>query len=269
MKNIINQALLACSLVLTVSCGSIQDVIGGGDSFPKVDKPSHRKPKPTAKVYKPTGEWIIKSVDDLKPLEKLGAKITEKNSIITVDLKGLIIDGSRQKGSGGQGENQTPLFRAQVPLVMQNGHFQNNKNAATWYKPNGGAIDITLVNIGEDGIATSDGAKNFLVRNCEFIGGKSSQDKLLQLNEADGAKIENNLFYGSITGVRVAKIDYSSRSDRAFCGNNKFIAVDTAWGVAKITLEVERKNSYEKVRIPFKINNGAKIKNADGQVEQN
>lgn len=224
---------------------------------------SFRKPPPSAKIYAPKRDWVIRKESDLDPLVKLGAKVTKEGLVLRVDLKGITIDGKYQKGDGGQSENQTPLFRAKTPLMIENGFFDNPKNAATFYSPNSGVKNITIRNIGEDGVATADGAKNFLVQGCEFSG---AEDKNLQLNEASGARIIGNTFAGGFTGVRVGKISYSAKSDKATCSKNKFISIDTAWNVAKVTLEVVEKNSYENVRLEFKTSPGGKIKNADGKV---
>jgi hypothetical protein len=123
---------------------------------------------------------------------------------------------------------------------------------------------ITVIDIGEDAVATADGAKNFLLQDCEFSG---AADKSIQLNEADGAKVIGNTVYGGITGARIGKYTYSQKSDRAECSRNTFLGVDTAWGVGEVTLVVTGKNKYKNVRIPFKTTGGAKIKNADGNVE--
>lgn len=229
----------------------------------KAVQESLRKPVEGAKVYKPKGEWNIRSTADLAPIKKLGAKTTTKNGVTTVNLNGIILDGSNQKGSGNQSEDQTPIFRARIPLVVENGFINNNKNAATFYKPNSGVRNIVWTRIGEDAVATYDGAKNFFVDGCEFSG---AVDKSIQLNEASGAKVVNNTIVGGITGARIGKIDFSSSKDIAECGGNTFIGVDTAWGVGKVKLVVTEKNKYTKVRLPFSITNGAKIENADGKV---
>lgn len=232
-----------------------------------VPTPQLKKAEPTAKSYKPTNEWPIRSSKDLQPLTKLGAKVKKKGDVTHVNLNGIVIDGIKQKGSGNQSERQTPLFRAYIPLVVENGFFTNNKNAATFYKPNSGIRNITLTKIGEDGVATSDGAKNFRIENCEFSG---AADKSIQLNEADGAIIVNNTIVGGITGARIGKIDFSSSKDVASCANNTFINVDTAWNVGKISLVVknDKPNIYKNVRLPFKVAGGAKIENADGKVSR-
>lgn len=255
MKSILT---LAAACVFLVSCGS-------SGSLPS--KPNYRQPTTAnkKKVYKPQGEWEIRSANDLTPLVKLGASVSEKSGVLIVDLKGITIDGSKQKGDGGQNERQTPLFRARTPLVMKNGFITNNKNAATYYAPNSGVDRITWTNIGEDAVATADGAKNFSVTNCEFLNDKDG-DKSIQLNEADGAVVRNNMVYGGITGARIGKYDYSSKNDSASAGGNKFIGMDTAWNVGEVELVITGKNEYTNVNKPFVATKGAKIKNADGKV---
>lgn len=249
--------LLLFIVILPVGCIST-------DSQTDLAAPSSfREVKKGGKVYKPPGEWEIRSEKDLDPLVKLGAKVTKVGGVVRVNLNGITIDGSKQKGDGGQGERQTPLFRARIPLLVENGFFKKTKNAATFYKPNSGVRNITITDIGEDGVATADGAINFLVQNCEFSG---AYDKSLQLNEAKGAKIVGNTFNGGITGARVGKIDYSSKNDRATCSKNKFVNCETAWHVGKVILEVTGKNSYQNVKIPFITSGGARIKNADGKI---
>lgn len=231
-------------------------------SLPPV--PKHNKP--SGKTYKPKGEWQIRGEKDLEPITKLGAKVSKSGNVLVVDLQGLTLNGANQKGDGGQSENQAPLFRARVPLIVKNGFVKNNKNAATFYAPNSGVEKITWLNVGEDAVATYDGAKNFSVINCEFINNKKG-DKSIQLNEADGALIKGNLVYGGITGARIGKVSYSSSKDLAVCENNEFIGTDTAWNVGKVKLEVKKDNKYTNVRLPFKVTNGGQIKNADGKVE--
>jgi len=229
--------------------------------------PSHRTPEPTARVYKPTGEWVIKDVTDLNVLKnKLGATVYKQGPSYIVNMNGGIIDGIKQPGTGNQDENQTPLLRAKIPLIIKNGFIKNNKDAATFYAADSGVENITWLTVGEDGVSTAEGAKNFRVINCEFINNKKG-DKSIQLNEADGARVERNMVYAGITGARIGKIDYSSTRDKAICSDNTFIGVDTAFNIAKVQLTVERNNSYRNVRIPYKVTKGASVKNADGKVE--
>lgn len=229
--------------------------------------PSHRTPKSSAKVYKPTKEWVIKEVSDLDVLKnKIGATIYKQGPSYVVNMNGGVIDGSKQPGAGNQDENQAPLLRAKIPLIIKNGFIINNKDAATFYEPNSGVENLTWLTVGEDGVSTAEGAKNFRVINCEFINNRKG-DKSIQLNEADGARIERNMIYAGITGVRIGKIAYSETANKAICSNNTFIGVDTAFNIAKVQLTVERPNTYKNVRIPFKITNGSSVKNADGKVE--
>lgn len=252
-----NLLSLAVLPVILVSCI--------GTSQPLPPKPQFREPVAAqkSKIYRPKGEWTIRSEDDVRQLEKLGAKISKKGGTLYVNLNGITLDGKNQRGDGGQGERQTPLFRAYTPLVIENGFIRNNKNAATFYKPNSAMKKVTYDDIGEDAVATADGAKNFLLQDCEFSG---AADKSIQLNEASGAKVIGNTVHGGITGARLGKYDYSSKNDKAECSRNTFIGVDTAWNVGEIQLTVTSKNKYQGVKTPFKATKGAKIKNADGNV---
>lgn len=243
---------VACIFFCFVGCVSTNQ-----PNLKSTNKPVYRKPLKEV-VYKPSGEWEIRKVSDLDKLKKLGAKVSQKGKTIYLDLNGITLDGSKQKGDGGQSEDQTPLFRARVPLVVSNGFVKNNKNAMVFYGSDSKVDKITWLTVGEDAVATADNAKRLTVQNCEFIGGPKN-DKLLQLNEADGARVFDNVFWGAITGVRVGKIDFSRSEDRAFCGQNRFFDVDTAWNVAKVNLVVETPNQYTNVRLPFKTTNGAKI----------
>jgi len=250
-------SLLLASLFL-ISCAGIQ-------KLPPV--PSHRIPDSLARIHRPVGEWEIRGVRDLDSLiRNTGATVATTNGILVVDLKGAIIDGKKQDGDGGQGERQTPLFRARVPFILKNGFIKNNKNAATFYASNSGVKSMTWLNVGEDAVATADNAKNFVVQNCEFLNDKSG-DKSIQLNEADGAEVHNNLVYGGITGVRVGKYDYVTKTDKANGGGNEFVGVDTAWNLGEMILDIQKQNGYKYVDLPFKTTNGGKVLNADGRVK--
>ena len=250
-------SLLLASLFL-ISCAGIQ-------KLPPV--PSHRIPDSLARIHRPVGEWEIRGIRDLDSLiRNTGATVATTNGILVVDLKGAIIDGKKQDGDGGQGERQTPLFRARVPFILKNGFIKNNKNAATFYASNSGVKSMTWLNVGEDAVATADNAKNFVVQNCEFLNDKSG-DKSIQLNEADGAEVHNNLVYGGITGVRIGKYDYVTKTDKANGGGNEFVGVDTAWNLGEMILDIQKQNGYKYVDLPFKTTNGGKVLNADGRVK--
>jgi hypothetical protein len=244
--------------IFNVSCASIQ---------PLAEVPKHRTPQKNAKVFYPK-EWNINSVSDLKNVEKtLNAEITKRDEIVILDLKGGIIDGSKQKGNGGQNENQQPLFRSNIPLIVKNGFVRNNKNAATFNAKDCGVINMTFSDIGEDAVATSRRAENFVVFNCEFLNSRKG-DKSLQLNQADSATIEKNLIFGGITGVRVHESSWATSRSIAYCSENRFVGVDTAWNVSRGTLIVEKKNNYKSVRLPFKVSKNGTIENADGRIEK-
>ena len=243
--------------ILLVSCAS---------TGTNINPPQFNKPTNTNNRYYPSNDWTIRNENDIKPLlNKIkGSRSYTQDGVLIVDLNGGIIDGKKQSGSGNQNENQEPLFRAEIPFALKNGFVMNNKNAATFNAPYSGLKNITFTNIGEDAVATSRKAQNFLIKDCEFIN--PGGDKSIQLNQAKGAEISNKLIYGGITGVRVHESSWAAKDDEAFCSKNKFIGVDTAWNVSKGKLVVSSPNSYTGVRTPFKINKGAEIKNPDGKV---
>jgi hypothetical protein len=228
-------------------------------------KPEHRTPSKSAKVYKPN-TWNINSKDSLDAaVQQLNGKVYIQGDVLVFDMKGGIIDGSKQKGDGSQNENQEPLFRANVPFVLRNGFIRNNKNAATFAESNSGIDSVTFLNVGEDAVATSRGARNFQVTNCEFLNDRNG-DKSVQLNQAAGAVIADNMIFGGITGVRVHESSWSNKDTIAYCEGNTFIGTDTAWNVSKGILQIKGKNEYKHVRIPFKTSKGGSIKNPDGKV---
>lgn len=233
-----------------------------------VSVPSHREPKKNAKIFYPKNSWNINSPESLNEVQKaLNAKVSQKDEILILDLNGGILDGSKQKGDRSQNENQEPLFRANVPFLIKNGFVINNKNAATFEKKNSGIEKVTFLNVGEDAVATSRNAYNFSVKNCEFLN-SSKGDKSVQLNQASYARIYNNLVYGGITGFRVHESSWADQHNVAYCANNRFVGVDTAWNVATGVLLVEGSNKYSNVKLPFKISKGGRITNADGKVEE-
>lgn len=256
----IKTILLNLLCLFIISCASTQV---------STSPPNFKKPSDKASVYYPKNNWTIRDQSDLAPLlDKLkGSKLYTQDGVSIVDLNGGVIDGNKQSGSGGQDENQEPLFRAEMSLALKNGFVRNNKNAATFNAPYSGVKNITFTNIGEDAVATSKKATNFLVDNCEFIN-KKGGDKSIQLNQAKGAQITDNLIYGGITGVRVHESSWTSSKDEAYCGGNLFVGVDTAWNVSKGKLIVTKKNSYNYVRLPFKVSNRGQIVDPDGSVKK-
>lgn len=233
-------------------------------SPPKVDIPNYRKPSSKASTLKLKNDTIISSESKLKELAAKLPKstISKKEGVFVWDLKGGVLDGKNQKGDGSQNEDQEPLFRARISLVVKNGFVKNNKNAAVFYYPNSGIEKLTFTNIGEDAVATAEGAKNFVVKNCEFINDREG-DKSIQLNEGRGAVVEDNLVVSGITGVRVFESSFTPSSATAEAGGNTFVGTDTAFNVAKGTLIIGKQNKYDKVKTPFKTAYGGKIKNAD------
>jgi hypothetical protein len=138
----------------------------------------HRKPASNAAVFYVKNGFSISSEKDLAMAVKglKGSVSYSKGGIYYWDLKGGILDGKNQKGDGGQNENQEPLARVRMPLVIRNGFIRNNKNALTFSKPNAGVEKLTWLNVGEDALATARGAYYFSVRDCEAIN-RSSGDK--------------------------------------------------------------------------------------------
>jgi hypothetical protein len=231
-------------------------------SFGSHSVPAHRMPKSNAKTLYLQNGTTLRKCDDVRDLAKKlpGSKVSEKNSVCIWDLGGGILNGSKQKGNGGQGENQEPLFRASTSLIVQNGFVLNNKNGAGFSKPNSGVRNMTWLNVGEDAVYTSRGAKNFLIENCEFIN-KRGGDKSIQANEAEGLKMFNNLVFSGITCARVgSKAAGNSPSDIAEAGGNRFVGCDTAYNISSITLKIVKKDSYEKVRKKEVLDSGAKIR---------
>lgn len=250
-------------ITLIILCGFLTSC-----ATTNVPVPSHREPKKNAKVFYPKNSWNINSPESLNEVQKaLNAKVSQKDEILILDLNGGILDGSKQKGDRSQNENQEPLFRANVPFFIKNGFVINNKNAATFQSKNSGIEKVTFLNVGEDAVATSRNAYNFSVKNCEFLN-SSKGDKSVQLNQASYARIYNNLIYGGITGFRVHESSWADQHNVAYCANNRFVGVDTAWNVATGVLLVEGKNKYSNVKLPFKISKGGRITNADGKVEE-
>jgi hypothetical protein len=238
------------SVLIIASCSS---------GPPKVSEPSYRKPSSGAKRIYLSNNTNLNSTNDLKSLSAKisGSKVyySSNYKVDILDLGGAILDGSKQKGDGSQNENQEPLFRATHSFILQNGFVQNNKNAAYFYAPNSGVINMTFTKFGEDAVACGKNGTNFLVQNSQFIN-KRSGDKSIQLNQPKGAKINNNLIFSGITGVRLS---FVSSSDSASSSNNKFIGCDTAFNLSKGTL-TSKGDSFEKVRLKYKTDNGASVK---------
>ncbi len=231
-------------------------------SFRFVSVPAHRVPKTGAKtLYLQNGTNLRKCSDVIALAKKLpGSKAYERNSICYWDLGGGILNGSKQRGNGGQDENQEPLFRASTSLVLQNGFVLNNKNGAGFSKPNSGVRNVTWLNVGEDAVYTSKGAHNFLIENCQFIN-KRSGDKSIQANEAKGLKMFNNLVYGGITCARIGSKAAGNRpTDIAEAGGNRFVGCEAAYNISSITLRIVRKDTYEGVDEREVLAEGAKIR---------
>lgn len=222
---------------------------------------TYRKPASNAAVYYVKNNFTLKTESDLKKAVSSlkGSKYSynSKTKVYTWDLRGGILDGKNQRGNGGQDENQEPLFRAQMSLILKNGFIRNNKNAALFFKPRSGVDRITWLNVGEDAVATMRGATDFTAKNCEAIN-SSKGDKSFQFNEGDGLVVENNLIVGGITGMRIGTSGINTPSDMAYVNGNRFYNVDTAHNVESITVKELGPSSYNNVRLQWKLSKGAK-----------
>lgn len=224
--------------------------------------PAHRIPESKANtLYLKNGTIFNNCSDVAKLAENLpGSNVSQNKTVCTWDLGGGILNGSKQKGDGGQSENQEPLFRARTSLILQNGFVLNNKNAAVFYSPNSGVKNVTWLNVGEDAVATAKGAYNFLIENCEFIN-KRGGDKSIQANDSKDLKMFNNLVYGGITCARVGSKSFGNKpSDIAQAGGNRFVGCDTAYNISSITLKIVQKDKYQHVNKTEVLGSGAKIK---------
>lgn len=224
----------------------------------KRDVPDHRKPSSNAKVHTPKNGWSIKRESDIPSGY---GKVSTKSGVIIWDLEGAILDGKNQKGNCDQDEKQEPLFRAQVPFYLKNGFVRDAKNALTFYGPDSGVEKVTWLNICEDAVSTGgDKALNFTLKNNEFIGGDSKNDKAIQLNQAKGAVITGNTIYGVVTGMRLGDNETTQVSDVVKVGNNKFISVRTAYHPSRITVQEISSSDYDGVSQEWHFANGAKKK---------
>jgi len=228
-------------------------------------EPPHvfRSPKSDAAVFYVKNNFTLRTESNLKTaVSRLkGSKYSYNKSkdVYTWDLNGGILDGKNQSGDGGQDEDQEPLIRVRIPLVIKNGFIRNNKDAVYFYVPDSGVERITWLNVGEDAVGTSKGAYNFRAIDCEAINSRRTADKSFQFNEAKGLVVEDNVIKGGITGMRIGDSKINSVSDRAYVRNNKFIDVDTAHNLSSITVEETGPSKYINVRLRWKHSNGSKL----------
>lgn len=227
---------------------------------PSMEVPEHRKPASSASVVYLRDNTTINNESNLAQLrDRLkGSRYfysTSDNRFVW-DLNGGILDGRHQMGDGGQSEDQEPLFRCNIPLLVRNGFIRNNKDAMMFNVPNCGVQNLTWLTVGEDAISTHRNARNFTVRNCEFINHRKG-DKSIQLNNGEGAHLENNMVFSGRTAVRLFS-SINSLNSKATSKNNMFIGNDTAWNIEYGTLTSEN-DKYKKVRLPVKLVNGARI----------
>ena len=254
----INSKFLLLSL-LSVSF----NVFSMGSSMPKQSPvPNHRWPKSGAPtLYLQRGLAPLRSCDNVITLSKKlkGSVVTNVKGFCVWDLKGGILDGKNQKGDQSQNEYQEQLLSDRTPLNIKNGFVTNNKDAMNFTAPKSGVIKMTWLNVGEDAVSTSRGAQNFTIEDCEFIN-KKSGDKSIQMNEAEGLRMFNNLIYSGITCARIGDSGINKPSDTAYVGGNKFVSCDTAYNISSITVRSEKKDSYENVRLEKKFDNGGSFK---------
>lgn len=247
--------VITCVGMIMCSCATT-------DRLPDVAKPDHRTPKSNAEQLFLRDNTTINTESKLRDLARKlkGSTVKKESNRWVWDLNGGVLRGDKQSGDGGQSEDQEPLMRVKIPLLIKDGFVKNNKDAITFYGPDSGIDRITFLDVGEDAVATSRGAYRVTVKDSEFINNRKG-DKSIQLNEAKDALIDGNLIYSGRTGARIGDSDTTSVKELAKARNNHFIGVDTAYHASKITVDVnEGSDKYEKVRQKFKTSNGAKIK---------
>lgn len=255
------QHFLSSTRAFALSMGLLSSLAFASDGVSLAHDPGvvYRKPAAGAAVFYVKNGFKISSEKTLAAAVKglKGSTSYKKGGVYYWDLKGGILDGKNQRGDGGQREDQEPLARVAMALVIRNGFIRNNKNALTFSKPNAGVEKLTWLNVGEDALATARGAYYFTARDCEAIN-RSAGDKSFQFNEALGLVAENNLIVSGTTGMRIGDSTTTEVSERAFVANNRFVNVDTAYHLSKITVEERSKSQYSGVRLSWKYANGAK-----------
>ena len=214
-------------------------------------RPTYHVPKENApRLFLRDGTDLRSRKDVVRLAKQLPGSKVSGNDPVVWDLRGGVLRGDLQRGDGGQDEHQEPLFRARLPLVVKNGFVQHNKNAALFYAPRSGLERITFTDIGEDAVATQQGAHGFTLKWCEFINGPKG-DKAAQLNEARGAVVAGNLFHGGRTALRVGDDKTTRVEDVAEVRSNHFHECDTAIHASRLTVR-EWDNRFDKVKTPTK-----------------
>ena len=229
-------------------------------------RPTYHVPKESApQLFLRDGTDLRSRKDVVRLAKQLpGSKVSGDDPVVW-DLRWGVLRGDLQRGDGGQDEHQEPLFRARIPLVVKNGFVRHNKNAAVFYAPRSGLERITFTEIGEDAVATQQGAHGFTLKWCEFINGPKG-DKAGQLNEARGALVAGNLFHGGRTALRVGDDKTTRLEDLAVVRDNHFHECDTAIHASRITVR-EWDNRFDKVKTQTKTAHEAVILN--GKPAQN
>lgn len=224
----------------------------------KPSKPKFRVPASNAKVcYIDRSFYQIKDSDDL---EKLASKISGCSlSGKSLDLKGAILDGKKLKGDGSQSENQDPLLRLEMAgITIKNGFCRNVKDSIRADAANITFQKLTFIDVGEDAISNGKNGDNTRVIDCEFDNSKhSTADKSVQLNNGNGALVDNCVIYGGITAIRMGDT-WSSSSHKGTIKNTKFVGVDTAVNLAKIKVSMSN-NTFDGVKTKVVHSHGSSV----------
>ena len=223
-------------------------------------RPTYHVPRAEApRLFLRNGTDLRSRQDVVRLARQLpGSKVSGDDPVVW-DLRGGVLRGDLQRGDGGQDEHQEPLLRARLPLVVKNGFVMRNKNAMTFHAPRSGVERVTFTEIGEDAVATQQGAHGFTLKGCEFVNGQRG-DKAAQLNEARDAVVAGNFFHGGRTALRIGDDKTTRPQDRAVVRDNHFHACDTAIHASRIRVQ-EWNNRFDKVKTPTKTAHEAVVAN--------
>lgn len=224
---------------------AIRNIFGGKPTF------TYRKPASDAPVHYLPNDLDLHYIEDVIDL---GIGVVTG---MTWDLQGAILDGLHQRGGGGQGENQEPLFYIRFSgLTIKNGFVRNQKESIRVVAASATFYNITFTNIGEDAISTFGVVDGVLVDSCEFIN--EGGDKCLQWNSGKIITVSNCLFTGCITGIRWGSRDGGATA--GFSNNNKFIKVQRGHNCAgPETVITSKGDTYTDVDGKFITADGAKF----------